>query len=387
MNARGGDGPRVVQVITRSDPQEREPEAQLRAWPTFTGVAAAAARAGVSVTVMLPSARDHTIDRDGVRYLFVREPSGTAPRTSSARLSAHRAPTRLLRQLASIDTDVVHLHGFVHPVAAHRLRATLPRVPLLVQDHASTAPTGARRLLWRWAFGRANGVAFAAREQAAPFVERGVLPPSVSVFEVVEGSTHFVPGDREEARRATGLCGDPCILWTGRLDANKDPLTALDAFERVAAELPGARLWCRYGDAPMLVEVQRRIAASPALRQRVTLLGRCPPGEMERHYRAADLFVQPSHREGCSYSTIEALACGVTPVVSDIPSMRRIVGEAGALVPVADAPALAAAIVEQARRDPAARRAAARARFESALSYDQIGRDLRRVYDALRART
>src|SRR4051812_29978286 len=111
----------------------------------------------------------------------------------------------------------------------------------------------------------------------------------------------------------------------------------LDAFERAAPELPDARLWCRYGDAPLLEDVERRIASSPVLRERVTLLGRCTHAEMEAHYRAADLFVQPSHQEGCSYSTIEALACGVIPLVSDIPSNRRLVGGAGALVPVGDA--------------------------------------------------
>jgi glycosyltransferase involved in cell wall biosynthesis len=383
--ARGGDGPRVVQVVTRGDAQRRDPEAQLHAWPTLTGVAAAAARAGVTMTVVLPADRDHTIDRDGVQYRFVREPAASR-HASSSRVSHHRPPTRVLRQLTTIDADVVHLHGFVHPIAARQLRAAVPRLPLLVQDHASAVPAGARRLLWRWAFGGVDGVAFAAREQATPFVERGVLPRSVAVFEIVEGSTHFVPGDRDAARRATGMSGDPCILWTGRLDANKDPLTALDAFERVAAELPGARLWCRYGDAPLLGAVQRRIAASRALHDRVTLLGPCRHEEMELHYRAADLFVQPSHREGCSYSTIEALACGVTPVVSDIPSMRRLVGDAGALVAVADAPALARAVVEQARRDPAARHAAARSRFETSLSFDHIGRELRRVYDAMRTR-
>ena len=386
MTAHGGEGPRVVQVLTQVDPFRRDPEAMLRAWPTLTGVAAAAARAGVRVTVVLPAAReDQMIERDGVRYQFLHEAS-VASRGAWSRIAAHRAPTRLLRQIAAIGADVVHLHGFVHPVAAHRLRATLPHVPLLVQDHASRVPTGARRLLWRWAFREVDGIAFAAREQAVPFLESGVLPRSVPVFEVVEGSTSFTPGDREEARRATGISGDPCILWTGRLDANKDPLTALDAFERVVAELPGARLWCRYGDAPMLGDVERRIAASPALRASVTLLGACRHEEMEHHYRAADLFVQPSHREGCSYSTIEALACGTTPVVSDIPSMRRLVGDVGALVPIADAPALAAAIVKQARRDPAARRAAARARFDAALSFDRIGSDLRRVYDTMRRR-
>jgi glycosyltransferase involved in cell wall biosynthesis len=63
--------------------------------------------------------------------------------------------------------------------------------------------------------------------------------------------------------------------------------------------------------------------------------------------------------------------------------MRKIVGDAGVLVPPSDAKALADAIVEQARRDPEARRVAARTRFESALSYDHVGRELRRAYETM----
>jgi glycosyltransferase involved in cell wall biosynthesis len=371
----------VTHVSFIPEAERRDPETLLAAWPTLVNVAASVARAGVQLTVVLAAVRDQMIERDGVRYAFVddgRAVPRRAPRGSRVRRSAD-----VIDHVVALHADVVHLHGFVRPLLVRRLRAALQGVPLLVQDHGSRVPTGARRLFWRLAFGDVDAVAFAAREQAAPFVDAGVLRRGTPVVELFEDSTSLGVGDRDAARAATGLFGDPCIIWTGRLDANKDPLVMLDAFERAAPELPDARLWCRYGDAPLLATVERRIAASPILRERVTLLGPCTHAEMEAHYRAAELFVQPSHREGCSYSTIEALACGVTPIVSDIPSMRRIVGDAGALVPPGDATALAAAIVEVARRDPEARRAAARARFESALTYEHVGRALRSTYEAM----
>jgi len=379
-----GRSPRVVQVSFIPEAERRDPETLLAAWPTLVNVAASVARAGVQLTVVLPAVRDQIIERDGVRYEFV-DDGRVVPRRSPQRGRVRRSGD-VVDHVVALDADVVHLHGFVRPLLARRLRAALRDVPLLVQDHGSLVPAGARRLFWRLAFGDADAVAFAAREQATPFVDAGVLRRGTPVFELFEDSTSFGVGDREEARAATGLFGDPCVLWTGRLDANKDPLVMLDAFERAAPGLPDARLWCRYGDAPLLDDVERRIAASAILRERVTLLGRCTHAEMEAHYRAADLFVQPSHREGCSYSTIEALACGVAPVVGDIPSMRKIVGDAGALVPPGDATALAAAIVEVAMRDPAARRATARARFEDVLAYEHVGRALRSTYEAMMAR-
>ncbi|HEV7993746.1 MAG TPA: glycosyltransferase family 4 protein [Gemmatimonadaceae bacterium] len=375
--------PRVVQLSFLSDPQRREPEELLRAWPTLLGVAAGTARAGVPTTVVQAAARDQTIERDGVRLEFVND-SGAMPKRVR-RIPVVRRPARLLDKVVSLAPDVVHVHGFGFPFATRQLRDALPRVPILVQDHAATPATGARRLLWRWAYSTCDAAAFATREQVLEFVAAGVISRKMPVFDVLEGSSRFTPGDREQARRFTGLAGDPCILWAGHLDANKDPLVALDAFELAAPDLRDARLWCCFGMAPLRAEVERRIASSSVLRDRVVLIGARPFDEMERYFRAADLFVQMSHREGCSYAAIEAMACGVAPLVSDIPSTRRIIGDAGARVPVGDARALAAAIRDWAARDPALRRADARAQFERALSFEVIGHELRRAYESLSA--
>jgi glycosyltransferase involved in cell wall biosynthesis len=157
----------------------------------------------------------------------------------------------------------------------------------------------------------------------------------------------------------------------------------LDAVERAASALSDLRLWCCFTEAPLRDAVDRRIAESAALRERVTLLGARPHAEMETLFRAADLFLQASHREAGGYSLIEAMACGTPPIATDIPPARRIIGDARALVPVGDAGAMARAIVDWAGRDSALTRTAARARFESALSFDAIGRSLRDAYAEL----
>src|SRR5207237_3857990 len=108
---------------------------------------------------------------------------------------------------------------------------------------------------------------------------------------------------------------------------------------------------------PLLETVRERIASSPILRERVTLLGAWPRERMEMLFRAADLFLQTSHREASGRSLIEAMACGAAPAVTDIPAWRRIVGHAGSLTPVGDASSLADAIVAWANRDPNGRRA------------------------------
>lgn len=372
---------RVTHVSFHRDPRQRQPDALLDAWPTLLGVTAALVRAGVETSIVQASSHDAIIERHGVTAAFVTDAPSAFERATGRRMV--RAPRRLLRAVARTAPHVVHLNGLQHPLAIRDLVAAFPRVPVLVQDHASAPPSGWRLPVWRLGLSRVAGFAFTVHEQGAPFVAVGAVPSATSIFTVLEGSSAFTPGDRASARAECGIHGNPCLLWTGHLDANKDPLTILGALERAIPRLDDARLWCCFGNAPLLDAVTQRIESSAVLRERVTLLGHQPHARMETLFRAADFFVQGSHREGCSYSTIEAMACGTVPLVTDIPSSRRIVGDAGSLTPVGDACALADALVDWTRRDRSARRSAARARFERELSFDAIGRDLRDVYEYL----
>jgi glycosyltransferase involved in cell wall biosynthesis len=228
-------------------------------------------------------------------------------------------------------------------------------------------------------------VAFTHRDQARPFVQAGVLPPSLPVFEVLESSSRFTPGDGGEARRATGLAGDPCLLWVGHLDRNKDPLSVLSALEAAAPDLTDPHLWCCYGSTELLSAVCERVEASDVLRGRVHLLGRVPHGHVERLCRAADFFVGGSHREGSGYAVLEAMACGTAPLVTDIPSFRRITGEgsAGSLTPPGDWRALARALLDWCAKDRRALRRRVLDHFTTHLSFDAVARDLTAAYEGV----
>jgi glycosyltransferase involved in cell wall biosynthesis len=143
-----------------------------------------------------------------------------------------------------------------------------------------------------------------------------------------------------------------------------------------------------FGTEPLGREVRARIAADPALAGRVTLIGRVPHARVEALCRAADVFVQGSRKEASSYALMESMACGVTPLVSDIPAFRHLTRDAavGALFPRGDAAALAARIVDFAGRDRRAMREAARAHFEAHLSLDALSRQLAAAYHSVAGR-
>jgi glycosyltransferase involved in cell wall biosynthesis len=370
------------------DPLARAPDALVGGgWRDFGRTAAAARRAGARVAMVEAAWEDAEREIEGVRCCFVRERGDPFVRLPGGRTVRHR-PRRLIERVSALAPDLIHYEGLVLPRELRALAAALPGVPILAQDHGTKCPHGWRRWWYRWGFAPLAGVTFTARSQAEPFVAAGILRPDLPIFEVIEISSPFTPGDQRAARSATGLDGDPCLLWAGNLDANKDPLTVLAAVAQVTSELPGLRLHMCFRHAPLLRSVETRIAADPALAARVRLLGAVPYPEIEMHYRAADFLVQASHAEGSGGALIDALACGTTPLVTDIPSFRHITGdgECGALVPVGDVGALANAIRDWCRRDRPMLRRHAREHFERDLSFDAIGRQLCAAYDAVLAR-
>ena len=368
---------RVVHVNLLRPRHRPAPRQLLAEWPTLLAVAAAACRAGAEVGVVQAFWQDYACTIDGVDFRFVHEPAWPGR-------SVGAMPWRIAQAVRALAPDVIHVNGL--DFAWHTRMLCRLGVPVLVQDHAS-APDF-RRMRRRWGLAQVQYAAFTDEAQAVPFFEARALRPGTRIFAVPESSTDFRPGDLAAARAATSLHGDPAVLWVGRLDANKDPLTILDAVERAAADLPGLRLWCCYHAGNLLPAIQARIAASPVLADRVHMLGKVSHAQIEQFCRAADFFMLGSHHEGSGYALIEAMACGATPIVSDIAPFRRLTGAGGpdpigALAPVGDAAAFARALVTLAALPRDGLRDAARAHFDRNLSFDRVGERLCAIYQAI----
>jgi glycosyltransferase involved in cell wall biosynthesis len=365
-------GIHAVQITFFSDPQGRPPAQLLDAHFTLVDVAEAAYRSGIRVSVVCASAHSECLTRRGLQYYFLPLGDGKRSTANEAALGA------LLRDL---NPDILHVHGLGFPREVLSLASLATGVPIILQDHASKPPRFWRRALWRREMSLAAGIAFCASDQAQPFAAAGLIDSAAGLYEIPESTSRFSPGDKQQARGVTGIEGDPAILWVGHLNANKDPLTVLKGISAASRDLPHLRLFCCFGFAPLLGDVLDLIATDPQLSGRVRLLGRAPHEHLEQLMRAADLFVLGSHNEGSGYSLIESLACGLPPVVTDIPSFRSLTGagSVGKLWACDDPRALCAAILA-ARTDPETR-AAVRAHFDRELSFDALGRKIAAMYE------
>jgi glycosyltransferase involved in cell wall biosynthesis len=358
------------------------PDALLDEYRTLTGWAEGLTRAGAKVTVVQRFSRDADIDRTGIHYVFVRCPAFKMG-------SVIDSGSRVNRAIARLAPDIVHVNGLGFARQAAGLRRALPGVPIVAQDHADQPPRRwFNRITLRKALAKLDAVVFAAGDLSAPWAQSGMLDPAMPVIELMEGSSDFPLRDRASARAASGLGGDPVCLWVGRLDENKDPITVLQGFAKALSFLPGARLHMVYSDADLLPAVEDWLHGNPEASRNIRLIGKLPHAELEAIYNSADFFLLGSHHEGSGYAVLEALACGVVPVVTDIPSFRALTGagEAGGLWKVGDADGLARGLLRwQGRRTPQTPERQ-RSYFERNWSFDAIGRKAAGEYAAVLAR-
>ena len=116
----------------------------------------------------------------------------------------------------------------------------------------------------------------------------------------------------------------------------------------------------------------RRIFQDGGVQEQVVMPGQIGQADLPRYYQMADLYLSASHSDGASISLLEALACGLPALVSDIPGNREWVtpGETGWWFPDGDVNALTQAILDAVARHDQLPEMGRRARWLAELRAD-----------------
>lgn len=309
-------------------------------------------------------------DPELVRPVF---PSFSARRIggfSTARLTLRSfawAAQRAARHMP-FEPELLYAH-FLFPAAytARRMaeRRGIPAVAAIGESDFRT---------WEKQFGREllcdtarsmQGLLCVSQENRAACLELGVEEERIAVVPNAVDTRRFRPIDRGAARARLGLPQDrPIIAFTGYFVERKGPQRVLEAL-RSLPEVGAVFI----GDGPQRPEGEQ-----------VLFAGRQKHDAVADWLGAADLFVLPTLAEGSPNAVLEAMACGLPVVSSDIPALRETVpANAGRLVAPHDVAAIAAA-VREILDDHALRRAmgaAGRAKAEG-FSLEARGETIRR---------
>ena len=298
--------------------------------------------AGHEVTVMAPALPGQTMFRPvrcELNLLPIPAPAqATAPQDLYATVSAriHACERHLEQRLQHLTFDVLHaqdpiganalatmrerglIHGFVRTV--HHLDTFDDDRLMARQQRGFEAAQQVLCVsqLWCDVLQRGHGI-------TAALVHNGIdCQPDASDAQVA--ARYGLRGGADAS----------VFLSVGGIEARKNTVRLLDAFIALRAQMPNAQ-WVIVGGASLLnhdacvAAFNARLADSGLTvgpGQDIVLTGTVADDHMPALYRAADVLVMPSLREGFGLVVLEALACGTPTVTSAIAPFTEHLGDA-----------------------------------------------------------
>jgi glycosyltransferase involved in cell wall biosynthesis len=250
------------------------------------------------------------------------------------------------------DFDVLHLHMPLVPAVSTNLPiVTTFHSPQFVDSQSLDVidiHSLLLKVLGRFDFRIENSIIKSSRILSA--VSFGVKLDLERYYHVKSGQIRvFGNGVREEflqaVKSSSGVRDSSLILYVGRLDYGKGLLDLIKSMKLVTKKIPNARLVI-VGKGPMLAQLMKAIV-DLGVSKNVQLEGFHRLDEVLNDYLHASIFVLPSHIEGLSTVILEAMACKIPIVATDVRGISEIVksNQTGLTVPKKNPTALANAIV------------------------------------------
>ena len=180
-------------------------------------------------------------------------------------------------------------------------------------------------------------------------LQLGVAADKAEVVGNGVDTTRFYPLDRQAARAELGIPRDARVLISvGGLVERKGMHRVIDCLPALIDRYPNLHYLIVGGGSPegdnradLDAQVKRL-----GLADRVRFLGNLPPDELKTPLSASDVFVLATRNEGWANVFLEAMACGLPVVTTDVGGNAEVVcrPELGTIVPFGDAAALQQAL-------------------------------------------
>jgi L-malate glycosyltransferase len=299
---------------------------------------------------------------------------------------------KLRRLLKESKPDVLHtlyllpysLHGVILGFHPHMAAAWGSDVLI--------APRRSRilRCAVKFILKRADSIASVAPHVTEALLELGADKKRIFAAPLGVDTTQFNPEvDGRKILKQLGWQNNPIVISTRSLEPVYNLKMLLDAVPTVLKEKPDARFIIA-GSGTLETQLKQH-AKTSGIEYAVKFTGYLPNNQLPEYLAASDIYVSTSLSDGMPVSNLEAMACGVFPIMSDIPAAKQLIthGLNGFIVPAEQPKKLAdniiKAINDRGLRGRAAHHNAAfiRENFDAEVIFGKLEGEYKRLADSI----
>ena len=255
----------------------------------------------------------------------------------------------LSKAIRLLSPNIVHAqsHLFLPTVEAVKAASKLG-IPSVVTVHGvsvdrSILSNSAQQIYLRTlgldVFRSADRIVCLTRYDAERVAKIGCPNEKIRTVPNAVNTKRFMPSDKDERR-------DALVVWTGRFVPEKGLPYLVEAAKLVVEKRKNVR-FLLVGYGPLKTKIKKLAYDYGLLDRFLNIIGPVGRDKIPSILGKASIFAFPSLSEGQPISVLEAMACGLPVVCSDIPGLREVVRHRinGLVVPARNSPALSNALL------------------------------------------
>jgi teichuronic acid biosynthesis glycosyltransferase TuaC len=237
---------------------------------------------------------------------------------------------KLLNKLEKEETiDLINAHWIFPDGVAATWVARILRKPIILTALGCDINLYSTMILRRFqiarALKRANHITVVSSSLKGTVCSLKIPEENVDVIPNGVDLALFSIIDKFEARKKLGISPNQSVILTvGSLDEVKGTKFLIEALGKLRNSNCHLPLLISIGDGPLRLSLCS-LAEKLGIAEHVHFLGKRPHREIPLWMNAANLFCLPSIREGHPNVVIEALACGVPVVASNVGAIPEII--------------------------------------------------------------
>lgn len=238
------------------------------------------------------------------------------------------------------DVIDAHSHLFISTNLCALVRR-LGSVPLVITNHGLRSQNVPKifqelylRTLGVWTFNSADKIITFTEYERNELLKIGVDDKKIVIIPNAIDTDVFYPNPYKHDKFT--------VIWVGRLSAGKGLKYGILGFEQYLINHPNAQMYV-VGDGPYYCDALTYVSEK-GLDEKIIFTGRVENQEMLSYYNRSDVYLMTSMSEGFPRTLLEAAACGLSVICTDIPQLIPIVERCGVVIPKKNIRAVADAL-------------------------------------------